>query len=145
MWYFNPTIGRAYMGDRISTEDPEISDRPSPQHVWIGSDWQLQLKPDWAGLMNSLRGSAVYIKIWIAAREAEATTIAALKKTVKTNTSLTLLQDSFKTESLDDLQFAIATLREDLSAIASIGDFNAEELDWINSLLETHQFPFRLS
>lgn len=144
MWFFNPTIG-AYTGDRISLDDPEIGDRPSSQHIWIGDQWQLQLRPDWAGLMDSLRGSAVYTKIWIAAREAEAGTVAALKKTVKANTALTLLQDSFKTENLQDLEFSIATLREDLSAIGSVGDFNSEEMDWINGLLETHQFPFRLS
>jgi hypothetical protein len=144
MWFFNESIG-AYTGDRVSLDDPEISDRPSSQHIWNVDQWQLQLKPDWTGLMDDLRGSAVYTKIWIAAREAEAGTIAALKKTVKANTALTLLQDSFKTENLDDLQFAIATLRDDLSAISLIGDFNSEELDWINGLLESHQFPFRLS
>lgn len=143
MWFFNEATG-VYTGDRISLADPEISDRPSPAHIWDGEQWQIQLKPDWVGLMGSLRGSAVYTKIWVAARESEANTVAALKKTVKANTALTLLQDSFKSESLQDLEFAIATLREDLSAISTAGDFSAEELAWINRLLETYQFPFRL-
>ncbi|PZV16126.1 MAG: hypothetical protein DCF22_06015 [Leptolyngbya sp.] len=145
MWFYNAEQDLVYTGGLISPEDSKIPDKPSPQHVWDGSEWQYQLKPNWAGLMDSLRGSAVYAKIWTAAREPEASTVAALKKTVKANTALTLLQDSFKSESMDDLQFAIATLREDLSAIASVGDFTSKELIWINSLLETHQFPFRLS
>ncbi len=132
------------MGMRISLDDPEISDHPSPQHVWNGSEWIVKLTPDWTGLTNSLAGSAVFAKIWVAAEGADATTIAALKKAMNVGKAFSLIQASLQNQRIEDLWFAIASLRENLSTIPVVGDFSAEELGWLNSLLETHQFPFRL-
>jgi len=44
-WYFSDSIG-AYTGDRISFEDTEISDRPSPKHTWKNGSTNLQLIQD---------------------------------------------------------------------------------------------------
>lgn len=143
-WYFHDGLG-AYTNDRISPEDIEISEPPSSQHTWDGSGWIVDLKPDWVALTNDFAGSAVFAKIWVAADGTDATTIAALKKAMNAGKAFALIQTSLQTQRLPDLEFAIASLRQNLSEIASIGDFTAEELDWINGLLETHQFPFRLS
>jgi len=143
MWYLNN--GQPYTGDRIHPDDLEIAACPSPQHRWNGEAWELEPRPDWEGLMNDIRGTEVYAKVYTAANDPEANTIAALKKTIQANTAFTLLQDTFKSQNLQDLQFAITTLRALMADISTVGDFTTEQLQWINQKLSDRGFPIQLN
>jgi hypothetical protein len=132
--------------------------QPSSLHYWDGVSHQWQLPEpvslaiatpsspeDWDGLTNALRNTAVFAKVYGAATQPEASTIAALTKTLKANTAYTLLMDTLsKTHHSGDLQFAIAQLREVMATIAAIGDFTPEELAWLNQHLKSNGFEIRL-
>ena len=128
-------------------------DRPGENCFWSVPDraWVCPEPPaeivvtDWDGLVNSLRGTAVFAKIYVAATQPETNTIAALTKTLKANTGYTLLMDTLtKTHNLQDLQFALGQLRAALGSISTVGDFTADEIAWINERLVAHHFPIQL-
>lgn len=157
-WYLH--AGQAYTGDRISPTDSDIPDQPSPAHRWIAGEWQLPSPlPDWRGLFNALRATPVYGRLYSAANDAEANTIAATRKALTANNSFTLLQDTMQTmalraeaglvtaatnaAALADLEFAIAQLRSTM-ATTEAGDLSAEELAWINTQLSSNGFGLQL-
>lgn len=158
-WYADPN-GQPYTGDRADG-DPQIPDRPSPDHVWSGAEWQLPATlPNWAGLLSSLRGSAVYSRLYTAANDAEANTVAATRAALRASNPFTLLQDTMQvmalrveaglvtpesnTAALADLEFAIASLRLAMAETAA-GDLSSEEITWINTQLTANGFGLQLS
>lgn len=140
-WYLHD--GVAYTGDRVAFEDPEILERPSPNHQWVNGAWVSVVAQNWEGLMISLRGTPIYAKLYVASTQPDSDTVAALTKTIQANTALTLLQDSIKFQSLTDMEFAIAQLRSVLAS-TTLGDFSPEEIDWINTQLSSNGFPLQL-
>jgi len=59
--------GLIYGGDRQlradGSFDPEIPDRPSPQHQWSGTAWELELAPDWGIFRAAMMSDSMYQKI----------------------------------------------------------------------------------
>lgn len=62
--------GTVYGGDRQQREDgsydPELPDRPSPQHTWDGAQWVLPTPtPNWNGLVQQFQfpGNQLYASI----------------------------------------------------------------------------------
>ena len=127
MWYFNLQLNSAYMGDRIA-DDPEISDRPSPRHVYKDGSWALEPWYDWQGLKNALRGSVFF---------------ALAFGTTNTN-AFTLLNSTFNSLSsnegrLLDLTFAIAQVRLGMPV-----DYTEAQLTELRGLLAQYGFPIFL-
>ena len=123
-WYFNPTNG-AYTGDRISFDDPEISDPPSPRHVYKDGAWALEPWYDWQGLKTALRGSVFF----------------ALAFGTTNSNAFSLLNSTFDSLSandgkLQDLTFAIAQVRLGMSP-----DYTSAQLTELRALLEEYGFP----
>lgn len=120
------------MGDRAHPDDQEIGDRPSLDHVWRDGDWRLELTPDWEGLINDLRGTEVFSRVY-----------GAAASTIEANTAYTLLMDTLtKTHNLTDLEFAIGALRQAMTG--TVGDFTPEQIVWINGKLSDRGFVLRL-
>lgn len=132
-------------------------ERPSPEHFWKDNGWNLPEKvevpvlPDapitesWGGLESALRGSTIYAKIYFAISEPEAATVAGLTKMMKANAAYTLLLNTITTtHAQPDFEFAIAQLREAMKTM-KMGDFAAEEIEWLNSTLKANNFTLQLS
>lgn len=115
-------------------------ERPSPLHVWERLEWILPFvatleRENWDGLVSSLRGTAVWAKVYTAA-----------SRTLKANVSWTLLYGTLtRTHNLQDLQFAIAEIREAMAGISAIGDFTSEEIEQINQILMLNGFELELA
>ncbi|MBW4443070.1 MAG: hypothetical protein KME10_17890 [Plectolyngbya sp. WJT66-NPBG17] len=113
--------------------------RPSDLHFWQNNQWTLPeftapVTENWTGLIDSLRGTLIWQKSFTAAG-----------RTVRANAAWTLLYGTLtSTQSLPDLAFAIAELREAMRGITAIGDFTSEELDSLNQKLEANHFSLRL-
>jgi hypothetical protein len=135
MWYFNPTIG-AYMGDRISLDDPEISDCPSSRHTWNGTSWELTPWYDWQGLYDALR-STVFFALAFGTANANAFTLlnstlsSTPDKSAKVSGSLS--PDELK---LQDLAFAITVVRAGMPV-----DYSDQQLADLRLLLQQYGFP----
>ena len=126
-WYFNSQLG-AYTGDRISDDDPEISNRPSPRHVYKNAIWVLEPWYDWQGLKNALRGSVFF----------------ALAFGTTNANAFTLLNSTFNSLSsnegrLLDLTFAIAQVRLGMPV-----DYTEAQLTELRGLLAQYGFPIFL-
>ena len=124
MQYFNLLHG-AYVGDRISSDDSEISDPPSLRHVYKDGAWALQLWYDWQGLKTALRGSVFF----------------ALAFGTTNANAFTLLNSTFDSNSandgkMQDLTFAIAQVRLGMSP-----DYTSAQLTELRALLEEYGFP----
>ena len=125
-WYFN-NIDGAYIGNRIA-DDVEISDRPSPRHVYKNAIWVLELWYDWQGLKNALRGSVFF----------------ALAFGTTNANAFTLLNSTFNSLSsnegrLQDLTFAIAQVRLGMPV-----DYTEAQLTELRGLLAQYGFPIFL-
>ena len=125
-WYFN-NIDGAYIGNRIA-DDPEISDRPSPRHVYKNAIWVLESWYDWQGLKNALRGSVFF----------------ALAFGTTNANAFTLLNSTFNSLSsnegrLLDLTFAIAQVRLGMPV-----DYTEAQLTELRGLLAQYGFPIFL-
>ena len=125
-WYFNSQLG-AYTGDRIA-DDVEISDRPSPRHVYKDGSWVLEPWYDWQGLKNALRGSVFF----------------ALAFGTTNANAFTLLNSTFNSLSsnegrLLDLTFAIAQVRLGMPV-----DYTEAQLTELRGLLAQYGFPIFL-
>ena len=128
MWYFNSQLNNAYKGDRISFDDPEISNCPSPRHVYKDGAWALEPWYDWQGLKNALRGSVFF---------------AMAFGTTNAN-AFTLLNSTFNSLSsnegrLLDLTFAIAQVRLGMPV-----DYTEPQLTELRGLLAQYGFPIFL-
>ena len=126
-WYFNSQLNSAYMGDRIA-DDAEISDRPSPRHVYKNAIWVLEPWYDWQGLKNALRGSVFF----------------ALAFGTTNANAFTLLNSTFNSLSsnegrLLDLTFAIAQVRLGMPV-----DYTEAQLTELRGLLAQYGFPIFL-
>ena len=125
-WYFN-SINGAYTGDRIA-DDAEISDPPSPRHVYKNAVWVLEPWYDWQGLKNALRGSVFF----------------ALAFGTTNANAFTLLNSTFNSLSsnegrLLDLTFAIAQVRLGMPI-----DYTEAQLTELRGLLAQYGFPIFL-
>ncbi|MBE9178657.1 hypothetical protein IQ268_08805 [Oculatella sp. LEGE 06141] len=110
--------------------------QPSSLHYWNESSWELPPLPvpmplqNWDGLVEDLRRSMPWAKVYEGAG-----------RTLKANKAFTLLYGTLTTtHHLSDFATAIADVRDGLRGIAGIGDFTAEELEWLRSRLEIHGF-----
>jgi len=101
------------------------------------------LEPNWVGLYAALKSSPVYAKLFVASREPEANTNAALQNTMRVGTALTLIMSGISNKDLETLEFAIDTARLDLIAID--GDLTTDELQWINDQFQANDFALRLT
>ena len=115
------------MGDHIA-DDPEISDRPSPRHVYKDGSWALKLWYDWQGLKDALRGSVFF----------------ALAFGTTNANAFTLLNSTFNSISsnegrLQDLTFAIAQVRLGMTV-----DYTEAQLTELRGLLAQYGFPIFL-
>jgi hypothetical protein len=113
-------------------------EQPSPEHFWNheSNAWEIVVipipepLPDWQGLTSQLRGSAAWGRAY-----------ASSEKTLKANSAFTLLLTTLtSTHAVEDLVWAIARLREAMQAIAAIGDFSPEELEFLRSALDANHF-----
>lgn len=113
-------------------------DRPSDRHIWLQNEWQLLTTQspsaiDWVGMLNSLRGSTIFGKIYQASTE-----------DLRVNTAYTLLTSTLvSTHNLEDFEWAIEELRTGMLN-TSIGDFTSDDVNWINSQLESYGFTIVL-
>ena len=134
-WYFNPTNG-AYTGDRISFDDPEISDPPSSRHVYKDGAWVVQLWYDWQGLKTALRGSVFFA---LAFGTTNANAFSLLNSTFdslsKPNEGL-VDSNSANEGKMQDLTFAIAQVRLGMPT-----DYTSGQLTELRALLEEYGFP----
>ena len=126
MWYVNSGFG-AYMGDRIA-DDPEISDRPSPRHVYKNGSWALQPWYDWQGLKNAMRGTVFFA---LAFGTTNANAFALLNSTFNSLSS--------NEGRLLDLTFAIAQVRLGMTV-----DYTEAQLTELRGLLAQYGFPIFL-
>jgi hypothetical protein len=117
----SPPSAEAEEWIEVSEDDPAVveflnSVTPSP--------------PDFAGLLNAMRGTAEFSHAYTAADES----IAALN-------ALTLLLSSLSsTHNLDDLRFSFNRLRAVMPSTA-VGDYSEAELEAIAQRLQDNGFP----
>ena len=123
-WYLN-NINGAYTGDRISFDDPEISDPPSPRHVYKNAVWALEPWYDWQGLKNAMRGT-VFFGMAIGTANANAFSLMLA----------TLDSGSPDEGRLQDFVFAVAAVRAGMPV-----DYTAPQLSELRGLLEQYGFP----
>ncbi|WP_088893221.1 hypothetical protein [Leptolyngbya ohadii] len=124
--------------DAATQEVKLKGDRPSPAHYWDGerNEWVLPELPPipaiprWDWLTDSVRGSALFQRSYLASEQSTAV-----------NAAFTLLMASLTTtRNLNDLRFAFARLRVGLQALEI--DFSVEELEWLGGkLLECNFDP----
>ena len=127
-----------YDGESIQIKPP----RPSPSHFWDNAleNWILPIIPEnsvpnWDKLILLLDNSPEWGRVY-----------AAAEKTLKANTAFTtLLTTLTNLRKVETLEFALAKLREAMSAISGIGDFTAEEIASINQKLTDCGFDLQLT
>ena len=116
-------------------------DQPSDRHYWDPNlrEWvELQsvdtTGPRWEGLLSTLRGSPLWAKVFTAS-----------KANLDCNSSFTVLYGTLSSDrNIDTLEWAIGAMRASMVA-ASIGDFTADEIAEINTMLSSNRFPFQIS
>lgn len=133
MLYYLDANGEMYGGDRQQrpdgTFDPELPDRPSPEHQWDGFQWALPpALPDWKKLYDRLRGSDLFAKAF---STTQTNALALLLATLNSNAPA---DDAGR---LADFDFAIMVIRLGLAE-----DFTPEQVDRFNALLIDCDFPF---
>lgn len=97
------------------------------------SDVPLQ-PANWQGLENMLRASAIWQKAF---------EVSMLSLPAQSATTL-LLSTITSTRNLQDLEFAIGFLRQQMQALP-VGDFTTQEITLMNQALEANGFSLRLS
>ncbi len=114
--------------------DPEIPDRPSPQHQWSGTAWELELAPDWDSLTTQFQfpGNALYSAI---AAQVAVSGFAAQDHW--SNFKLMLLTPSLRSAEalaagMNYLSFLLAQAGQTITP--------AIKSEW-NALLAANQFP----
>jgi hypothetical protein len=133
MTLYQAADGTIYGGDRQirsdGTFDPEAPDRPSPQHVWDGSQWVAPAAvPHWGALYDRLRGSDLFAKAF---STSQTNALALLLSTLNSNAP------AADAGRLADFDFAIMVIRLGLAE-----DFTLEQVDRFNQLLLECDFPF---
>ncbi|MBH8566699.1 hypothetical protein I8748_31880 [Nostoc sp. CENA67] len=135
----NLPIEEVYLdGSDIKAKPP----KPSEAHYWDGEllEWKIfhhdvTSFPDWDKLISLLHNSPEWARAY-----------AAAERTLKANTAYTTLLTTLSSfRRLENLEFAIAKLREAMSGIAGIGDFTSEEITSINQKLTDCGFDLQLS
>ena len=124
MWRSNAQLG-AYTGVIYDPGDIEISDPPSPKHVYKDGAWVVQLWYDWQGLKTALRGSVFFA---LAFGTTNANAFSLLNSTFDSN--------SANEGKLQDLTFAIAQVRLGMPT-----DYTSAQLTELRALLEEYGFP----
>jgi len=128
-------------GEEIQEKPPQ----PSPNHYWSDGDraWiepepidaiESPLEPDWNGLVNWLRGSLYFERVY-----------GASKLTAGANTAATLLLMTInQSRNLQDLAFVLPDLLGEIEAIAAQGyipAFTSEEKQALADKLIDLNFP----
>lgn len=89
---------------------------------------------NWQGLENSLRASPIWQKCF---------EVSMLSLPAQSATTL-LLSTITSTRNLQDLEFAIGFLRQQMQTLP-VGDFTTQEITLMNQALEANGFSLRLS
>jgi hypothetical protein len=128
-------------GQAIKLKPPQ----PSETAYWNpqAKEWQEpqvpvptgETEPNWTMLIDSLRNSPQWGRAF-----------AAACITLKANTAFTTLMATLSgLHSIETLEFAIARLREEMTEIAEVGDFSADEITELNHKLSDAGFNLQLS
>lgn len=119
-----------YEGDRINLEDQAVENRPSANHVWNGKEWQEESLPNWDGILDDVRGSALFNKVYAASQ-----TNPAIQSDYMLLTA-TLMSRS---PAVADLQFALNQIKSKLGVMLTFAN-----IQQINDLLKKYNFDFEI-
>ena len=137
-WYFNSGHG-AYIGDRIAWDDSEISDPPSPRHVYKDGAWALEPWYDWQGLKDALRGSVFFAMAFGTTNSNAFALLNSTLNSISSNEGKLLNSISSNEGKMQDLTFAIANVRLGMPV-----DYTEQQLADLRSLLQEYGFPIFL-
>lgn len=124
--------------DPVTQTIKDIPERPSIDAIWTGTEWLVPtpfvppVLPDWQGLVQDLKGSAVYQKVYGLA----GTSLAACRDW---SLLLAILGGFYDEQSLQNVLTSIRAL------LASEGqDFTTTELQFIQRVLSDNNFSWSI-
>lgn len=118
-----------------------IPTQPSPNSVWMGSEWVEpptidtlpSTVPDFIGFMESIRGNDIYKNLKVIGT-----------KSTRLNLATTLLRIEIGNGSIVGIEEAFADLRSALVDSTQTSDFTDSQIDEINQALAYFNIPIQL-